>query len=1360
MIKFKGKYIYFKQNIMQTRNLEIYRWHAEATSALNLSLPPALSSAPREDASKAMNRLRLTMYIQQIDGSTYDIVNNASDIESWINSHTIETQVFLNALWAGIAEDGVRGPQTVRCIKRLLDINTTSILSNTATAVTAGTISASVNEAGETVYDLPEFMQDEEQIRGMLEQLGIDGLRIEDGKLVGRMELDTQEKLRKLEEYLDFANYIESEGATGAGKVERYKKLLDDSTDYIWDKQYLIQKYMISMYKDLTEVGCTIRQDGVNGEYVIAGMRATPDVVRLQSEIYWDIVSGWYARTAFIEFARIYGIVESSNNPRFHEQAVSREGLVLHILQNNSIISRILDPEIQSVEALLLNKDEVVTQLATAIEGLAISSDDPNFHHYQEVIWLHDFLKHENYKQDDIQRDIFNQVNHYKNVFLKEHSFIDALSAEGIDPNDIDPNDDTVVGKLEKVLGRNSPALYMIGILMLLFKDSRKWGFGLILGTMAAKAGLSIASDSGNEFGMTDTGNTVGDAFDIFHPIDLRHEIDYPDTFNRENYDPTLTKLFDANDTRRDDGEIVNATAVNHTNNAKIAFIFQAIMQDGTKLDEEFASGDTEALISGIHWILGANPAVTEASFPGSRVPTEQQGPVEESDVRVFIDLLRDIGDGDDTTLGDLLYEGGIDRLGSEYSSDWYAFTEYGKVDTAFDDIFRPAWNAGNREIRMEITKTLEDFDKYLYSGTTDAMLDAWNNASGTWAAFNNIFAEAKGISVDDRVSRAWDLKAAIDGWNLDDTTKNGLKDILDKYTTLLQKEEDFNNLRNPWYKREGQQVARIAFTDAITFWSDGSTQTEVQYENIQRNVNNKISELEALKATLGSEPLYQDLVGEIDAEIAYLNGVLTDAYAHLVELATVGSILNGNAPAEDIKEDLGLARVTHVVWKLHDELRESISWGIETSVFGITESQIKQAVIEAYRAAKAGSITGVNASATQANALWHGLRTVVEDSINAAVRTSVWNIPFASSIIGEIDIVWDIPPADVVILDNGDIQTETIDNIVATIQLEIARRYFANQESRLEDLKRIRDAYKSILDGINPPTRDQTALLNLLDGEYQTLLDDIEAQIKTLIENYDGSGIQTEIEWLNPDSSRPSVNPLEDGNLDNFLRVAAFLENNGENDWLVVHLKAQAERFFGTPNDLEDMLVSTTNLADDFETKKSELRDYIEQTTILSVPTTIPTPPNPDSSKALENISLLRKAKDILGTPTWVIDTKIGTWETYFENIATIGDIEYNGVNLSDALSEDINTLEWLKNDFDLARMSTTDDKYLVVVELITIFTRAKSNPTQNYKNFKVNEIQSATIRWTSTINLWAEIQSGTYEWKSIQTSEILNNI
>ena len=60
-------------------------------------------------------------------------------------------------------------------------------------------------------------------------------------------------------------------------------------------------------------------------------------------------------------------MVESSNNPRFHEQAVTREGLVMHILENNSIVSNALDPEIQSVEALLLNKDEVVTQLEAAI---------------------------------------------------------------------------------------------------------------------------------------------------------------------------------------------------------------------------------------------------------------------------------------------------------------------------------------------------------------------------------------------------------------------------------------------------------------------------------------------------------------------------------------------------------------------------------------------------------------------------------------------------------------------------------------------------------------------------------------------------------------------------------------------------------------------------------------------------------------------------------------------------------------------------------------------------------------------------------------------------------------------------------
>jgi hypothetical protein len=83
---------------MQTRNLDAYRVQAEKTSALNLSLPPALSSAPIEDAAKAMNRLRLTMYIHHLGGPNLDIVDDANAVKNWVETHTTETQVFLNAL--------------------------------------------------------------------------------------------------------------------------------------------------------------------------------------------------------------------------------------------------------------------------------------------------------------------------------------------------------------------------------------------------------------------------------------------------------------------------------------------------------------------------------------------------------------------------------------------------------------------------------------------------------------------------------------------------------------------------------------------------------------------------------------------------------------------------------------------------------------------------------------------------------------------------------------------------------------------------------------------------------------------------------------------------------------------------------------------------------------------------------------------------------------------------------------------------------------------------------------------------------------------------------------------------------------
>ena len=77
----------------------------------------------------------------------------------------------------------------------------------------------------------------------------------------------------------------------------------------------------------------------------------------------------------------------------------------------------------------------------------------------------------------------------------------------------------------------------------------------------------------------------------------------------------------------------------------------------------------------------------TEFTSNVSRNPT-----VTQSDVNAFVEILRSQADGVDTTLGDILVAGDIDRLNHEYDTSWYTFTENSDVNQLLHDQFILLW--------------------------------------------------------------------------------------------------------------------------------------------------------------------------------------------------------------------------------------------------------------------------------------------------------------------------------------------------------------------------------------------------------------------------------------------------------------------------------------------------------------------------------------------------------------------------------------------------------------------------------------------------------------------------------------------
>jgi len=101
----------------------------------------------------------------------------------------------------------------------------------------------------------------------------------------------------------------------------------------------------------------------------------------------------------------------------------------------------------------------------------------------------------------------------------------------------------------------------------------------------------------------------------------------------------------------------------------------------------------------------------TEFTSNVSRNPT-----VTQSDINAFVEILRSQADGVDTTLGDILVAGDIDRLNHEYDTSWFDYTENSYISGQIHDAYRAAWNAGDRDQRKELLKAIEATDANLYS--------------------------------------------------------------------------------------------------------------------------------------------------------------------------------------------------------------------------------------------------------------------------------------------------------------------------------------------------------------------------------------------------------------------------------------------------------------------------------------------------------------------------------------------------------------------------------------------------------------------------------------------------------------------
>ncbi len=475
--------------------------------------------------------------------------------------------------------------------------------------------------------DISDHFTDEASVRKALELLELDGVEIIGGHLVWIDSISISDKMKKLETFMDLANYIDDQNANVDGKIQRLLTLMNPETEFIEERRFLAYEYMMSLYGDALERWVQFIFDNNTQSYTLEAPQGV-DTSEFDSLLSID--------TQYIDFAKLNYII--SRNNALEESIVDRESYTLFLMENNANIRSIMQSlwieDIDGSSWLLAQRESVIIQLQSIIDTWNL---DQKSREYLEVQWLYEYLAYERYESHFEDKDLFRNISAYNTVFAEKESFIEAVDMQWIDLDNFDPNADKPAWyRAMKEFGFKG---LIMGVLLAIFwrGQLRTWWFAAIAGILGADAIL--------EFTDTATGNDVKrDAFEKFDAKKVIPPINYG-SLDHLKYSPTLTQLTNAMEVKR-------TAWVQSLSNIKTAAIFQQVLANNNLLQTNITNV-WPAELTTMYASIG-NTSIDNQTF-WQPIPWSEHGEITQNDFDIFLGVLESIQDDSDITLNDAL---------------------------------------------------------------------------------------------------------------------------------------------------------------------------------------------------------------------------------------------------------------------------------------------------------------------------------------------------------------------------------------------------------------------------------------------------------------------------------------------------------------------------------------------------------------------------------------------------------------------------------------------------------------------------------------------------------------------------------
>lgn len=1266
-----------------------FRAHAETVSQTNIStLTPqekqdfenqygqnidALRSASQQDR----NRLKLTIYANMLNpslsGSPVNYIN-------WIKDNVIEAQILINTMQPGAlawtdangnptsGEDNAFGPRTQRCIKALFGIDI-AIPSNTPRTAVAWAVSATVNSSFSSadMLEMRRTILSDSHLKGELEKMGVRFVTQEDGEveMVLPEGFENTVEYRQLQTYIKALHMTTDPEYTRASitdsqrreKMEMFLEITRGSGEQILGREYLGYKLINSINEDLKRDPSgpfIMTRNGEQGEYGIfvipisrdGDYKVTTAPARANLP-YHKLLEAGTIDDDYIDFTITYSLIEH-NHLAFKGREFLGQGTLVKTILDKHGITGVSEEDIQNGNLLLADWDLVIVEIDAKLAALT-SGNSQNVEAYQELLYVKDLIEGKQWMSQERNTAIFREVNTFGRVFLalEWKALIDdqvgLLTGGGA-------GEETPGEMIRNIIKEN---LFGVpGLLAIFIAIFNIWGLGKAAGMGLLWAAFGMAAWSVvDSVGKRVPSMNSADQLEIVRIRQLQYGIKWGPAVNA-----VLSNLYSENDNRNEQSR----TTANRELFVQEPLVLGKILFEVSESNDlstlDLSDNDLATNIFN-QMTTDGTLAVTGDEFT-SRVTKNPT--ITQEDVDAFVEILRSQSDATDTTLGDLLVAGGIDKLNHEYDSAWFDLTEYGEVNTQMHTIFRDAWAPATRENRKALLELLESSDAHLFSGSADAASDAWSAAATTTAGITGLFADGTGISVSEKIGRIWDLKTIISASTIDSGTQSSLLQLLLKYEGLLRKEEKFNTMRTSWYSNPSLSGRFASYTE----WLNGNPETKISLENIQTSIWDKITDLNILKNGL-TGAIYAELVSEINQEIAYLEWIERDIKQKLINLADFATVISG--AGVDITTPIWLAQVTQVAHGLHDKLEKSIkTW--TTDLFGALNSNVRQAIVIAYRDAANTARVGWDISTQTWTTLWN--------SIHSGIGSALWSIPRIGIILSTA-VTSQLPsPINPTTLQARVLDTRTIDDIEAQVKFALIKAYLEDTQKTIQNYEKLEGMYASQLPTSTPiwasDTPEQAELRALLGSEHDDILNDIRTQITTFAQSYKWAAIAGVISTLWVSTSSVSLDAYED--------ASQFVANATDMDTQINNIKNLITTTFpNNPSFLDTILVDVTTLETDLNVKKIALQRDVESQPIVDS-TAIWTLTSTDvwndttSGTIKWDIFTLKRVQTLLWWP-WtspLIDAAIPLLEARLVAVATVNQVPL----VRSAIDADIITL------------------------------------------------------------------------------------